>query len=247
VTAASGSGRGWLALGVALLLLSGAALRAQDVPDTDSSPYHQALLNYKSGNYTAARLAIDDAEKEKPGDPPIEILKARILMELQQYKEANDTLENLNGNPAMTPAYGEARNLAFGDLCLRQRHFDEAAKFYEMILDTKAGDPDIVLKIIYTRVGAGDLVTAGRYASELKPLDPVNPAYYFAKAAIAEATGKASEADEDIQTSRTIYGITVTNHYLKTYLQVTATKPKDGLAPTTEPPPSTNAAPAKTL
>jgi len=234
-------------LGAALLLVPLGALRAQEdaTPDTPTTPYQQALLNYKSGNYDAAHLAIDEAEKAKPGDPPTEILKARILIELHQFKEANDLLESLNGNPAMTPAYQDAHKQAFGDLYLRERHFEQAVKYYEMLLETKPNDPDVMLKIVYAHVGAGDLVTAEKYASQLKPLDPVNPAYYFAKASIAEATGKTSEADEDIQTVRTIYGITVTNRYLKVYLQLSSSKPKTGLPAGTEPP-ATNA-PPKTL
>ncbi len=243
----AGMKSGWLALGAICLLVPLGAVRAQDAPEADTpiSPYQQALLNYKNANYDAAHLAIDEAEKAKPNDPPTEILKARILIEQHQFDDARHVLESLDGNPAMTPAFEEAHKMVFGDLCLRQRHFDQATKYYQMLLEDKPDDADIILKLVYSRVGAGDLVAAGKYASQLKPLDPINPAYYFAKASLAEATGKSSEADEDIQTVRTIYGITVTNRYLKTYLQLSTSKPKDGLAPSASPP-ATNA-PSKAL
>jgi hypothetical protein len=77
--------------------------------------------------------------------------------------------------------------------------------------------------------------------SELKPLDPVNPSYYFAKAALAQATGNSNEADDDIETSRTIYGLMVTNRYLKTYLEIFASSSQDNMAAALTPPPATNA------
>ena len=197
-------------------------LAAQDpAPDTDTSSYHQAFLNYKSGNYDAARLAIDDALKESPDNVNTLILKAKILTELGDYDGAHQALESLNDNPHLTPADGENRTLAFADLCLRKRDFDGASKFYQSLLNsTRAGDQDIELKLIYARVSAGDTVTAAAMAAKLKPFDPVNPAYYFAKAAIANSSGDSATADQDIQTVRTIYGITTSNRYLKTYLAV---------------------------
>ncbi len=215
------------ALGLVLLGFAG-VVRGQDapdVPDTDTSPYHQALLNYKSGHYDQARTAIDAAEKAKPKDPATEILKARILTETHDFAGAKTALESLNGNADLTPEFANARDMVFGDMCLRKGSYDEAAKHYEALLSRKPGDPDLILKIVYTRIGASDLVGAGQYASLLKPMDPKNPydshaSYYFAKAAVAQATGKAQEASEDIENARTIYGNTVVEHYLKTYLQV---------------------------
>ena len=112
-----------------------------------------------------------------------------------------------------------------------------------MALQAKPNDPDIMLKRIYSRIGATDLVTAEKDASHLKPLDPDHASYYFAKAALAQATGKMDAAEEDIQTARTIYGITIANHYLKTYLEVFATT-ADKNKGTLVAPPETNAPPA---
>jgi tetratricopeptide (TPR) repeat protein len=237
----------WAAFGLVMLGVT-SLVCAQDAPeveDNDPSPYHQALLAYKSSHYDMARTAIEAAEKAKPGDPATEILKARILTELGDFAGAKKALEDLNGKPGLTPEVADARTLAFGDLCLRKRSFDEAAKFYELLLSRKPGDPDLTLKVVYTRIGASDLVDAAKLASQLKPLDPDHPSYYFAKAALAQATGKSQEAEDDIQTARTIYGITVTNHYLKTYLELFAVTEK---GPTSEmtPPPLVKPAPTPT-
>jgi tetratricopeptide (TPR) repeat protein len=232
-----------MALGLVLLGL-GALLRAQTSPeDQPLTPYQTALLNYKTGHYDKARAAIDDAEKTKPGDPATEILKARILTELGDFDGAKTALEGLNGNPSLTPELDEARGMAFGDMCLRRHDFPGAAKFYESLLSQKPDDPDLILKIVYACVGASDLIEAGKYASQLKPLDPDHPSYYFAKAALAQATGKAQEADDDIQTARTIYGITVANRYLKTYLEVFASSKKSPASDITPPPLLKNPAP----
>jgi tetratricopeptide (TPR) repeat protein len=232
------TGRMWrLAVPALLLLTLPAGLRAQQ-PDDDSSPYHQALLNYKAGHYDAARIVIDEAEKQQPNDVATAILKARIMTEQGDFAPGAELLRRF-----LTDTGPIEVQLALGDLFLRQRNFGGAANLYDQALQLKPGDPDIMLKLIYAKINTADLITAGKYASELKPMDPLNPAYYFADAALSNATGKSAKADEDIQTVRTIYGITVANRYLKTYLEVFSAKPKEGISARAEPP-STNAAPA---
>jgi tetratricopeptide (TPR) repeat protein len=216
-----------------------ALVRAEDAPqieDNDTSPYHQALLNYKSGHYDEARTAIDAAEKDKPGDLAVEVLKSRILTEQHDFTAGEKLLRSL-----LTPDGPYEVRLALGDLLLRKHSFDHAVKYYDLALQAKPNDPDITLKLVYAKVGASDLIGAGQYASHLSPIDPKNPyddhaSYYFAKAAVAQATGKSQEADDDIQTARTIYGITVTNRYLKTYLEIFASSGKNQNSDVTPPP-----------
>jgi len=238
------------ACGWAIFLLvagTGLLVRAQsdpDIPDNDRTPYHQALLNYKGGNYDAARLFIDQAEKAQPGSVPVELLKVRILSEQHDYPQARRVLENLEGNTALTPADGLAITLATGDLDLRQHHFADASKHYESLLAQKSDDLDVKLKLIYACIGNNNLVEAGRLASELSALDASNPAYYFARAALAKDTGNSVEEEQDIGQARTIYGITITNRYLKTYLEVFSGN-KNSISSALNPPPAgTNAAPA---
>lgn len=236
---------GFVLLGLTTLL------RAENPPDdTPLTPYQTALLDYKTGHYDEARAAVAEAEKAKPGDLPTEILKARILTELGDFAEGEKLLRSLlTGNPLQINAnFPPEIQLALGDLLLRKRSFDRAAKYYSLALQAKPNDPDITLKLVYAKVGVSNLVEAGQYASQLKPLDPKNPydnhaSYYFAKAALAQATGKAQEAEDDIQTARTIYGITVANRYLKTYLEVFASSGKTPASDMT-PPPLIKSAPA---
>lgn len=201
-----------------------------EMVESPQTPYEKALLNYKSGKYEAAKALINQADQEEPGNVPIEMLKSRILVELHDFDGARHVLSSLYDRPDLTPAYAAALTLATGDLNLRQHHFETAAKAYENYLQTQPGDPDAKLKLIYARLGMGDLVTAGKYASQLKPLDTSTPAYYFARAALAHSSGEADE-EQDIEQARTIYGITIANRYLKTYLEVFAEeKPPAGSA-----------------
>jgi tetratricopeptide (TPR) repeat protein len=221
-------------------------LRAQDTadtdaPDTDTSPYHQALINYKSGKYPAARIAIEQAAQADPENLAVAVLKARILTELGEYAAGDELLHHFLG-----PQGPVEVQIALGDLYLRARKSSAAANMYQQALATKAGDPDVTLHLIYAEIDSADLVAAGKYASELKPLDPLNPAYYFARAGLAQTTGNTAEADQDIQTARTIYGNTVADRYLRTYLQVFSGGPKTGLPATPNPHRPKDEAPSKT-
>ena len=222
-------------------------LRAQDAPqaptDNDTSPLHVALVAYKAGKYDAARTAIDAAEKANPGDLPTELLKAKILTEQHDFAGGEKLLRSLYTPPAPTDLTQDPKavelELALGDLLLRKHSFDRAAKYYTLALAAKPGDPDITLKLIYARIGSADLIGAGQLASGLKPLDPKNPydphaSYYFAKAALAQAQNNSQGAEDSIQEARTNYGNTITDRYLKTYLEVFAksdTTPNSDLTP----------------
>jgi tetratricopeptide (TPR) repeat protein len=225
-----------MALGL-ILLSSCVLLRAQDSTDDQPlTPYGAALLDYKTGKFNEARTAIDAAEKAKPGDVPTEILKAKILTEQHDFADGEKVLRSV-----LTPAGPPEVELALGDLLLRKRSFDRAAKYYALVLQAKPNDPDIILKLVYAKIGVSDLVGAGQYASQLTPLNPKDPydphaSYYFAKAALAQATGNSQAADDNIQAARTNYGITVTNRYLKTYLQFFTPSDKGTNSDVTPPP-----------
>jgi len=230
-----------ITLGLILLSVSTPSLHAQNPPDAapvQLTPYQVALLSYKSGHYDTALAAIVVAEKAKPDDYATELLKARILTEQKDFAGGEQILRHY-----LTPNGPLEIELALGDLYLRKRDFDSASKFYAQALQAKPNDPDIMLKQIYARIGASDLVAASKYASELKPLDPDHPCYYFASAALAQITGKDQEAEDDIQTARTIYGITVSNRYLKTYLEVVVPVGQSASNSSSPPPADTNAAP----
>jgi tetratricopeptide (TPR) repeat protein len=209
------------------------AMRQPAPGDTTPSPesgglVSQAMALYKNGDYEKALDVIKGIDPATQDDNFV-ILKARILTELKQYNEGEKLLKErfaISKSRLVPDAQTHAADLltALGDLYLHKRSFDRAGKTYEEALTLQPNDADLTLKLIYARIGSGDLPGARQLASTLVPFDPKHPydnhaTYDFAHAALAQAQGRAEEADEDIQTARTNYGITVTNHYLKTYLQ----------------------------
>lgn len=211
------------------------------IQDNDTSPYHVALVDYKAGKFQEAYDAMAPFNQTPSNPVQFYVLESKILTELKRYDEGEKLLRGI-----LTPTGPLEVQLALGDLLLRKHSFDRAAKYYNLVLQAKPNDPDITLKLVYTSIGISDLVAAGKYASQLKPFDqsqdpldpshPGNPSYYFAKAALAEATGNSQGAEDDIQTARTIYGITVTNRYLKTYLEVFVSSAKGPNSDITPPP-----------
>ena len=229
-----------LVFGCTTLVFAG-LLRAQVenppvVTDSDMSPYHVALLDYKEGKFQEALDALNAQGVAVPMDTKTVVLKSRVLTELKQYDTGEKLLRSQLAGPDTV-----AIQAAIGDLLLRKRSFARAAKYYAAVLKAKPNDPDTMLKLVYAQIGAGDLVGAGETASQLTPLDRKNPyddhaSYYFAQAAIAQAAGKPQEAQDQIQAARTNYGITVTNHYLKTYLQIFESSEKNSSTDITPPP-----------
>lgn len=219
-----------------------------DVNNQELTPYQTALLDYKLGKYDDALAAINTADQSNPNTPAIQILKARILTEQGDFAGGEKLLRPLVAPPL---ASYEAR-LALGDLLLRKGDGYHAAQFYTQPLEFRPNDPEVNLKLIYALILSNDLINAEKNASQLKPFDPAfdpldpkhpgNPSYYFAKAAIAHATGKEQEAENDLEPVRTLYGSTITDRYLKTYLEIFA-KPVKGPPDTSAPSLSTNSAP----
>lgn len=203
-----------LLLSVSLLLAAGIHLPAQDLPPDH---YHDALLAYKTGDYAAALTAIQAEEQALPGDTGTELLKARILAAQGDFSGGEKALRDLL---KITPTDLEIQE-ALGDLFLKKRDYDQAATIYLQVLQVaKPPQPDVTLKLIYADVGRNNLIEAGPYLNHLEPFSQTAPAYYFAKAAISQATGQTEQADENIQTARTLYGVTVTNDYLKMYYDI---------------------------
>ncbi len=184
------------------------------------TPYEKALLNYKAGKYDAAKVLIDDADETSPGNAAIQMLKVRILAELHDFHGAHQVLNTLYDRTDLSPTYAAALTLTNADLSLRERHFEAAAKAYQSYLQFRPADADAKLKLIYAKLSTGDMVAAGKLASELQPSDATTPAYYFAHAALAHAGATTGDEEQDFEQARTIYGITLTNRYLKTYLEV---------------------------
>jgi len=206
--------------------------------NSPSQPYSEAMVAYKAGDYDKALAALQGIDPATQDDNFI-ILDSRILTELKHHDDGEKLLKQriqLKEQKQAKPAELEDLFTALGDLLLHKRAFDRAAKFYTTVLKDKPNDPDLTLKLIYTRIGDNDLRGADKLANTLSPFDPKHPyddhpVYYFARAALAQAIGHTQDAEDNIQEARTDYGITVTNRYLKTYLHFFAAPDKNSKVP----------------
>ncbi len=205
--------------------------QAAETPPAAGSPGSYALVAYNAGDYEKAFDAIKGIDPATQHENFI-ILESRILTELKRYDDGEKLLQQrINVIRAHTTPPDDLI-IALGDLLLHKRSYDRAAWYYTTALKAKPTDPDLILRLVYARIGSGDLRAADQIASQLSPFDPKKPyddhaSYYFARAALAQATGKSEEADEDIQNARTNYGISVTNSYLKMYLHFFAPADKN--------------------
>jgi tetratricopeptide (TPR) repeat protein len=195
------------------------------------TPYSQAMAAYKEGEYIKAFDAIKGVDPSTQDDNFV-ILESHILGELKRYDDGEKLLRDRIAKETPTDKAQQGliapQNMllivALGDLLLHKRSYERATKYYNAALQAKPNDPDLKLKLVYARIGSNDFRTAEQLASQLNPFDPKDPyddhaSYYFAHAALAQAQGRAQDAEDDIQNARTNYGITVTNRYLKTYLE----------------------------
>ncbi len=214
------------------------AASAAPAPEVDgpSSPYSEAMVAYKAGNYQQAYDALKGIDPGTQDDNFI-ILEARILTELKHYDDAKKLLQPIDTDPK----YGTQAVIALGDLEIRRHDYSRAGKYYATAHQARPADPDIILRQVYAAIGENDLVAAGKLASDLAPFDVKNQyddhaSYYFARAALAHATGKGTDEEDAIQSARTNYGITVTNRYLGFYLRFFADLDKRSPADITPPP-----------
>jgi tetratricopeptide (TPR) repeat protein len=196
------------------------------------------MVAYKAGDYQKAFAAIQGVDPAKQDDNFI-ILESKILTELKRYDDGEKLLKEriqLKEQQQAKPSDLDGLFTSLGDLFLHKRAYDRAAKFYSTALKDKPNDPDLTLKLIYTRIGGNDLRGADQLANTFSPFDAKHPyddhpVYYFARAALAQAIGHGGEAEDEIQQARTNYGITVTNRYLRTYLQFFSAADKSDKVP----------------
>lgn len=196
------------------------ATDSQSVTEEKSSPfldsYRAALIAYKNGDYKTARAAAQEAQKLKANDAKLKLLEGRIALELGEFQNAEKLIkEGIAADPDYPLSYQY-----MGDVYLREHQYMSAIDSYQEFLRHKPKDPDGLLKLVYCHIGRKDLSAAGQTLLQLDQFNDIHPGYYFAKAAIATATGKPVEAEKNFQTVRTMYGNDTFALFMKTYLTV---------------------------
>lgn len=178
----------------------------------EEDAYQEAFVAYKSGKSIQA-LELVDAMLVKDPSPRALELKGRILHETGKYKEAEDFyFAALGKDPGMISPH-----FYLGEAAFRRKSWSESIQYFRVhiskVEDSPKNAKNSILKLIYCYIATGNLPEAARWITTLDPTDDFNPAYYFARAAMAFATGKTSEYNEALQQARTVYSNEVYNQF----------------------------------
>lgn len=179
-----------------------------------------ALALFQEGKIEEAAKKIEQELAEVAADKKGSLLETKGRIQLAQHKP-KQALQSLNqaldANPnlIMAPFY-------MGEAEFQQKHWPEALSTYAHVLsEKKIKDPrDVLLKVIYCQVAVNRLSEAGQMLNKFDLFDGQHPGYYFAKAAIARATGKAEGAQAMLSQVQTLYGLPVFNRYQADYFSL---------------------------
>jgi tetratricopeptide (TPR) repeat protein len=180
------------------LLLPLAAHAQQDNPD-----YTEAFGLFKAGPPAEALRILDSHLATQPADARALLLKARILIDRTQYAEAGHILELAR---QADPQVREFHAL-MGEIAFRQQQWAEAFAHYRQHTDSPPASKDSILKMIYCLVAVENYAASLKLVATLDPADPVDPHYYFARAALAFRQGKNQDYENALRQARTIYGM----------------------------------------
>ena len=171
--------------------------------------YQAAFAVFKAGRLDEALQRVDALLIKSPAEARTLELKGRVFLAQGKYKEAQDFFFNaVDKSPDLHTCHYFLGEAAFG-----QTHWGEAVQYYKIYLSKVPAGKQAVLKMIYCFLATRNLTDAAKWITTLDPVDELHPYYYFARAALASATGKPGESQEVLQQARTIYGNDVYRDY----------------------------------
>lgn len=179
-----------------------------------STHYQNALIAYKSRDFTAAINAANTAQKITPQDDRPSLLLGKIALAEKKYPEAEKHLLPLLEKNLENPSF----LIPWGDLQYFLQKPAEAQKFYEKATLVESLKTDALLRKIYALIKNQKLSEAERLATTLDGFNDKTPVYYFAKAAILKTNGKKQESETVLNNARTLYGELVYLDYYRDYL-----------------------------
>jgi tetratricopeptide (TPR) repeat protein len=174
------------------------------------------VIAFNHGDWPGAKSAVEAAQKIKPEEPRAKLLLGRIALEQGDFATAEKEIKAVT----VSEHPPELAYEFLGDVYFRKKDYLQSRDAYATFLGQKPKNEDGVLKLIYSELGAGNVMTASEELLKLDPYNDVHPGYYFAKAAIAQASGKAAQAEKHLQMARTMYGNKTFADYMKTYLEL---------------------------
>ncbi|MES2310211.1 MAG: tetratricopeptide repeat protein [Verrucomicrobiota bacterium] len=177
-------------------------------------PYQNAVVAYKSGDYPAAKTAALEAGKRGGEDLRPSLLLGKIALAQKNYREAESLIAPLIQKNPDNPMLW----MPWGDTLVFLGKPGKAINFYEKASHVDAQKPDALLRKVYAFLKNQERGEAERITAAMDGFNDKTPVYYFAKAAVLDASGKKPEADVVLKNARTLYGETVYLDYYREYL-----------------------------
>ena len=191
-------------MGVAMLIssLSGGA-------NPPSDAYSSAFAAFRAGQLEEAMQRVDAMLAAEPPVARTLELKGRILHALGRYEDAEKFyFQAVEKDPGLTSVH-----FHLGEAAFRRASWADALQYYSVHLREQRGARATALKLVYCYVASDNLTDAAKWMQALDPTDELEPTYYFARAALARASGKPEEAAAALRQARTLYGNEVFARY----------------------------------
>ncbi|WP_162274688.1 tetratricopeptide repeat protein [Verrucomicrobium sp. GAS474] len=186
-------------------------------------PWQEAFVTFKTGDAEKAAALCEAALKGEPNNVRFLMLYARSLAAQGKNEPAEATFRKAIALDPNSSAYRRQ----FGDFYYRLRRFDAAKPCYQEALQRGGETAELSLQLLYCAVGLGDAGEAERLASGtvFNAFDEATPAYYFAKAAVAQMKKRPDEVKPLMQQAETLYGHDLFLQYGRDYFFLFASKP----------------------
>ena len=198
-----------------------AASSVAENAEPPSPGYREAFVAFKSKDYARALGALDKLLQADPKNARALVLKGRALTAQGKTPLALDTIkQGLLLQPTLA-----AGHRALGDLYFQQRDYAAARLSYLEAQRSGDADQDVALLVVYCDIGLKQLGEAERIFVTFNSFDAKAPAYYFAKAALAQVAGRSAETAQALQDAILIYGDQVFAQYARDYFFLFASKP----------------------
>ncbi|MEM6822414.1 MAG: tetratricopeptide repeat protein [Verrucomicrobiota bacterium] len=179
--------------------------------------YSNALSFYKSGQLEEALETVDKLLEESEAYAPGRELKGRIYTaqdKLDLALEQFDKAIALDSKRASIHFY-------VGEVFFIQERWSEAYGAYRYAIEVDSEYRKPILKLIYCLIIMENYPRAHKWVTALNPTDELKPDYYFARAAMALATGTLDNYINALRQARTIYGTDTFNRYEPDLLRTT--------------------------
>jgi tetratricopeptide (TPR) repeat protein len=175
---------------------------ASEKAPAEDLAYQEAFVAYKAGKWEEALQRVDALLLKTPVPARVFELKGRILTRKGEPAQAESFLfMALERDSELVSAH-----FHLGEAAFRRKEWGDALAYYLIHLKHAPDSKATILKLVYCQIATDQLARAAQFILRLDPSDEFEPGYYFARAAVALASGKDKAAAEALAQARTIYG-----------------------------------------